>query len=416
LSNRNSLTSSEDEKSVLVFYNSKYFVYTVPNERYVTKLFKANASYRKMYKVELNGWITKKLKSSYGSKSDVSFFVSRKYSNVFIGGFGDELIWTKGRQNTVFDKTLYYFYNTQYFSCDIHEIASFDKDIYNPYIETGSLLKTVDYNLIHDENLKLILEMNGFKNKPLESLDNPVGLEITIIPNRNVKMLFPLKKVKYKYVDHIKAAYKSGGSLYKGSYMYFRPISSTSYYGFIQYRKYFSKSSLFSSISGLDNDVVLSKKDFNSIFNSYSKDIGNSTLRYFSDTKYTYSFEIIPSLLEGGSTELFPISSLEDDVLLNADVSPVFPGGQAKLYDYINTNIKYPPLAKQKGIQGKVIVRFVINEVGEVTNVKIAKSVNSYLDVEALRVVRNMPRWTPGENGGKKVKVALTLPIGFTLM
>ena len=95
---------------------------------------------------------------------------------------------------------------------------------------------------------------------------------------------------------------------------------------------------------------------------------------------------------------------------------PSFPGGEKAFSKYLAENIIYPKEAKEKGIEGKVYLQFVINEEGSVTDVKIIrKSVNSSLDEEAIRVVKNMPKWIPGKQNGKVVKVQFTLPIVFKL-
>ena len=94
---------------------------------------------------------------------------------------------------------------------------------------------------------------------------------------------------------------------------------------------------------------------------------------------------------------------------------PEFPGGEAALHQYIAKSIKYPVIAQENGIQGRVYVSFVINQKGEVTNVKIARGVDPALDKEAIRVIQSMPKWKPGKQRGKAVKVSFTVPINFVL-
>ncbi len=87
-------------------------------------------------------------------------------------------------------------------------------------------------------------------------------------------------------------------------------------------------------------------------------------------------------------------------------------------YDYqqfLNNHLHYPDSARVHDIEGRVIVKFVVNEDGSISDCSIAKGVNSYLDAEALRVVRKFPPWKPGHNNGKPVKVYFTLPIVFKL-
>lgn len=94
---------------------------------------------------------------------------------------------------------------------------------------------------------------------------------------------------------------------------------------------------------------------------------------------------------------------------------PTFPGGEAELLKFIAENTKYPEIAKENGIQGRVFIQFVIDKNGRVTNVTIAKGVDPYLDAEALRVVKSLPNWTPGKQRGKPVPVTFVVPINFKL-
>ena len=92
-----------------------------------------------------------------------------------------------------------------------------------------------------------------------------------------------------------------------------------------------------------------------------------------------------------------------------------FPGGQAALLEYLAKNIKYPVVAEENGIQGKVIVTFVVERDGSITDVKVVKSVDPSLDKEASRVVKSMPRWQPGKQNGSAVRVKYTVPVQFRL-
>ena len=94
---------------------------------------------------------------------------------------------------------------------------------------------------------------------------------------------------------------------------------------------------------------------------------------------------------------------------------PKFPGGNEAMLEFIEKNLKYPEEAKVKNIQGKVIVRFVVNTEGKAEGVLIMKSVNTFLDAEAVRVCRKLPRFKPGMQNGKAVDVWYTMPISFTL-
>jgi periplasmic protein TonB len=94
---------------------------------------------------------------------------------------------------------------------------------------------------------------------------------------------------------------------------------------------------------------------------------------------------------------------------------PLFVGGDKALLIFLGKNTKYPPTAKEAGIQGKVYIEFIIDKNGFVTDAKIARSVHPLLDKEALRVVKSMPKWKPGLQGGKKVSVNFHVPINFVL-
>ena len=94
---------------------------------------------------------------------------------------------------------------------------------------------------------------------------------------------------------------------------------------------------------------------------------------------------------------------------------PSFPGGMEALMKFISENVKYPKEAEEKGLQGRVVVRYIIEKDGSISEVEIAKSVNEYLDAEAIRVVNAMPKWIPGKQKGENVRVKFTIPITFRL-
>ena len=109
------------------------------------------------------------------------------------------------------------------------------------------------------------------------------------------------------------------------------------------------------------------------------------------------------------------VTKAEDDVFITVEEMPKFPGGDLALIQWINKNVKYPAIAQQNDIQGKVYVAFVVDRDGSVTNVRILRSVDPSLDQEALRVVTDMPIWQPGKQRGIPVKVSYTVPIKFEL-
>ena len=94
---------------------------------------------------------------------------------------------------------------------------------------------------------------------------------------------------------------------------------------------------------------------------------------------------------------------------------PSFPGGQAALMSFLSSNIKYPVVAQENGVQGRVIVGFVVERDGSITDVKVMRSVDPSLEREAQRVVKAMPRWKPGKQNGSAVRVKYTVPVVFRL-
>jgi len=97
------------------------------------------------------------------------------------------------------------------------------------------------------------------------------------------------------------------------------------------------------------------------------------------------------------------------------EYQPEFPGGQAALLEYLRRNVRYPAAAQENGIQGRVIVQFVVNRDGSVTDPAVVRGVCPVLDREALRVVASMPRWRPGMQGGRPVRATYAVPVSFKL-
>ena len=107
---------------------------------------------------------------------------------------------------------------------------------------------------------------------------------------------------------------------------------------------------------------------------------------------------------------------VEEDVIhVTAEIMPEFPGGMAALMKYLGANIKYPTISQEMGSMGRVIVQFVVDKDGTITNPTVARGVDAYLDKEAIRVISSMPKWKPGVQNGKKVRVKYTVPVVFRL-
>ncbi len=118
--------------------------------------------------------------------------------------------------------------------------------------------------------------------------------------------------------------------------------------------------------------------------------------------------------------EYIPIE-IDEEILEEAPIftvvesMPEFPNGMKEMYIYLGNNIKYPVMAKESGIQGKVYVTFVVETNGSITDVKVLRGIGGGCDEEAIRVVAAMPKWKPGKQRGKPVRVQYNLPVRFTL-
>jgi len=138
------------------------------------------------------------------------------------------------------------------------------------------------------------------------------------------------------------------------------------------------------------------------------------------DEETDMEFEFHNPEIEPHEKVVFPImeqlpEEKEVPLVFMSQIMPEFPGGIKGLKVFIAKNIKYPTLAIEEDIQGKVFVRFIINEKGIVEEESIIRSIHPLLDKEALRVVRTFPKWKPGMQNGKEVKVWYTVPIVFKI-
>lgn len=106
---------------------------------------------------------------------------------------------------------------------------------------------------------------------------------------------------------------------------------------------------------------------------------------------------------------------VEEEVFDMVEQAPQFPGGPAELMAWLGKNIRYPVIAQENGIQGRVICQFVVGSDGSVRDVKVMRGVDPSLDKEAIRVIQSMPKWIPGRQNGKAVSVRYTLPVTFKL-
>ena len=119
--------------------------------------------------------------------------------------------------------------------------------------------------------------------------------------------------------------------------------------------------------------------------------------------------------IDTSSQSVEKVHSGEDETFTVVEIAPVFPGGMEKLFQYLANNIEYPQVAKEKGIEGRVFVNFIVDNDGSIDSVKVLRGIGSGCDEEAVRVVSAMPKWKPGMQRGKPVRVSYNIPIKFAL-
>ncbi len=123
----------------------------------------------------------------------------------------------------------------------------------------------------------------------------------------------------------------------------------------------------------------------------------------------TTSFEPPTEIEEPG------IEPIEESPFFIVEQMPTYPGGLKALYTYFGKKMKYPPQARRMGIEGRVTITFVIDKDGSVTGIKLLRGIGAGCDEEAIRILKSLPKWNPGKQRGKAVKVQMTLPINFKL-
>lgn len=139
------------------------------------------------------------------------------------------------------------------------------------------------------------------------------------------------------------------------------------------------------------------------------KEIKNELVVNAEVTEDTKNIEITPVVVEEEEDEA------ETQIFTVVENDPEFPGGMEALYKYLAQNIKYPQLARDNGITGKVYVTFVVEKDGSIANPKVLRDIGGGCGQEAIRVVKSMPKWTPGKQRGKAVRVQFNLPVNFSL-
>ena len=138
-------------------------------------------------------------------------------------------------------------------------------------------------------------------------------------------------------------------------------------------------------------------------------DVEETTIATSEETNQAVEIKYVPVAVEEEEPE-------EQTIFEVVEQMPEFPnGGMAGLMQYLSKNIKYPTIAQENGTQGRVTVQFVVNRDGSIVDAKVLRGVDPYLDKEAIRVISGMPKWKPGVQNGKKVRVKYTVPVVFRL-
>ena len=138
-------------------------------------------------------------------------------------------------------------------------------------------------------------------------------------------------------------------------------------------------------------------------------DVEETTIATSEETNQAVEIKYVPVAVEEEEPE-------EQTIFEVVEQMPEFPnGGMAGLMQYLSKNIKYPTIAQENGTQGRVTVQFVVNRDGSIVDAKVLRGVDPYLDKEAIRVISSMPKWKPGMQRGKAVRVKYTVPVIFRL-
>ncbi|MBO5014975.1 MAG: energy transducer TonB [Bacteroides sp.] len=137
-------------------------------------------------------------------------------------------------------------------------------------------------------------------------------------------------------------------------------------------------------------------------------DVEETTIQASDETDKAVEVKYVPVEVEEEEVE-------EQQIFQVVEEMPEFPGGMGECMKWLGKNMKYPTISQENGVQGRVIVQFVVNRDGSIVDATVARGVDPYLDKEALRVVGLMPKWKPGKQRGKAVRVKYTLPVMFRL-
>ena len=135
----------------------------------------------------------------------------------------------------------------------------------------------------------------------------------------------------------------------------------------------------------------------------------------WAQTTSEVKLEDVITVTEDTDSDSSDVADEEEPIYQVVEQQPEFPGGMSAQMKFLQDNLRYPQESREKGFQGRVITQFVVNTDGSISDIKIVKPLNPLLEAEALRVIRLMPKWNPGKQKGKTVRVRYTFPIIFRL-
>lgn len=269
------LTSSPNEKSIIVFWDDQYIIFTLPSLDVLMNLNKDNISYSRYGVSDKEYDVSIEQKPYYGgNKKTIKFKKMLSQSNTYVGGFGDEIF----RPLYAFEKyweqemllCYYYYFNTKHadYGSFIQEL-DFDKDIYNPYYRTGKLNKGVDYSIVTNTELLNQLKELRYINRLEKDYSKPVGASISLNINDNFNMLLPFKQFKMEQIEiksYIKNGVKSQDKYY---HYYYRPKAGSikTVYSIASFPSNKTLTTLENSLTLNPKDFKVSKEDFDYIYN-----------------------------------------------------------------------------------------------------------------------------------------------------
>ena len=179
---------------------------------------------------------------------------------------------------------------------------------------------------------------------------------------------------------------------------------------------------LHKGINARDYQLLIIQKVVGSGFYTFANNFNHSSLKKritmmikeksnpWARLKYLYILPIVAICMIACTQSAKSTMSYEE-----VEVKPEYPGGMGELGKLLNSNLKYPLIPFENGVQGEVLIQFVVDKEGNVEEVTVFKGVDPHLDAEALRVIKMMPKWKPGKHEGKEVNVKCTIPVGFRL-